>query len=236
MADTNTVNYSFILVEVGASRDTWGSKTNTNMTSIDSNLKTLSNTDANLQTQITNNLNSANGTYTTLRNEYKAWVPIGTVCLWVFGTATDVPTGWAVCDGRTVTRTDGAGPLTTPNMMGRFILADPTGSNTGGSYTGSAATSAAGSHSHGGATGDHALTIAEMPAHTHTIPNFLVASGGSHFTLGGGGDQVLSGQSTGATGSGAVHNHPIVSDGGHSHTVTMTIVPNYFTAIYIMRY
>lgn len=233
MADTNTVNYSFILVEVGASRDTWGSKTNTNMTSIDSNLKTLSNTDANLQTQITNNLNSANGTYTTLRNEYKAWVPIGTVCLWVFGTATDVPPGWAVCDGRTVTRTDGAGPLTTPNMMGRFILADPTGSNTGGSYTGSAATSAAGSHSHGGATGDHALTIAEMPAHTHTY-SANTTGGGSP---GGGSKQTdYTTGNTGSTGSGAVHNHPIVSDGGHSHTVTMTIVPNYFTAIYIMRY
>jgi hypothetical protein len=200
------------------------------MTSIDSNLKALSNTADNLQTQVTNNLNSANGAYTTLRNEYKAWVPIGTVCLWVYAGA--IPTGWAVCDGRTVTRTDGAGPLTTPNLMGRFILADPTPGSVGGNYTASANTSSVGNHSHGGVTADTALSIAQMPAHTHGggFANLVGISQGG-FSQG-----VNARTQTDSTGGGVAHNHGVFADGGHNHTVTLTVVPNYYTAIYIMRY
>jgi hypothetical protein len=229
MADTNTPNYNFVLVEIGASRDTWGGKTNANMTSIDANLKTLANSIATNTTNIANNTTAITNT----NNAFKAWMPIGIVCLWtVNGTP---PAGWAICDGRTVTRTDGGGNLTTPNMMARFILADANPGQVGGNYTGSAAftTAAAGQHSHGGATQDHVLTIAEMPSHTH---GGAVGMTGSQNT--GGNAAHTPRQQTDATGGNAGHGHGIWADGNHQHsvTVTLTIVPNYFTAIYIMRY
>ncbi len=39
MADTFTPNYGFVLIEIGASRDTWGTKLNGNMTAIDGAIK-----------------------------------------------------------------------------------------------------------------------------------------------------------------------------------------------------
>ena len=42
MADGFTANYSFTLVQVGASRDTWGTKLNANFTAIDTTIKAVS--------------------------------------------------------------------------------------------------------------------------------------------------------------------------------------------------
>jgi hypothetical protein len=42
MADSTTTNYAFVLPEVGASEDTWGTKLNQNWTDLDTDLKALS--------------------------------------------------------------------------------------------------------------------------------------------------------------------------------------------------
>lgn len=42
MADTTTPNYHLVLIQVGASRDTWGNKVNDNVTAIDTALHDLS--------------------------------------------------------------------------------------------------------------------------------------------------------------------------------------------------
>ncbi len=42
MADATTTNYAFLLPEVGASEDTWGTKLNQNWTDLDADLKALS--------------------------------------------------------------------------------------------------------------------------------------------------------------------------------------------------
>ena len=58
----------------------------------------------------------------------------------------------------------------------------------------------------GAKTGSHTLTTSEIPSHTHTVAE--KGSGGSSYNL----DYVQGGgtASTGATGGGAAHTHPIV--------------------------
>jgi hypothetical protein len=43
MADSTTTNYAFVLPEVGASEDTWGTKLNQNWADLDTDLKAVSN-------------------------------------------------------------------------------------------------------------------------------------------------------------------------------------------------
>jgi hypothetical protein len=79
-------------------------------------------------------------------------VPRGFIGMWS-GSVDQVPAGWALCDG-----TNG-----TPNLTDKFIVGagnsyNPT--DQGGHNTINLA------HTH--TTGDHILSIAEMPSHTHT--------------------------------------------------------------------
>jgi hypothetical protein len=78
-------------------------------------------------------------------------LPINSIIMW-YGTPASLPPGWQLCDG-----TGG-----TPDLTDRV----PIGVG-GGSTTASGTTSAAGGHTHGGATGSHILTEAEIPAHQH---------------------------------------------------------------------
>lgn len=88
-------------------------------------------------------------------------VPYGVIVAWS-GAIMDIPQGWALCDGANGTpdlrdkfivgaRQDDEGVAKT-DIMGTLL-------QIGGSIT----------HNHGGLTGAHVLTIAEMPAHSHSI-------------------------------------------------------------------
>lgn len=48
-------------------------------------------------------------------------LPIGAITLW-HGLAETVPPGWAICDGREVDRSDGAGKVTTPDLRDRVAV------------------------------------------------------------------------------------------------------------------
>jgi microcystin-dependent protein len=83
-------------------------------------------------------------------------IPRGIIVMWS-GTESDVPAGWAICNGTSPT----------PDLRGRFIL----GSNTSGGYTPGTS----------GGSSTKTLTANNIPPHTHTIttPNSLVGAGGS---------------------------------------------------------
>ena len=176
-------------------------------------------------------------------------VEIGTIVMWS-PTAGAVPSGWAVCSGQTLTRTDGAGTIVAPDLRDKFIVASGATyaqGSTGGStsYT----TGSAGGHSHTGTTGGTALTIAQMPSHTHGVTD----PGHTHtYPVGGvagsnfvplsnafGSNATTSNSTTGISiqsqGGGQTHTHSISSDGDHTHTLT-NVQPPYYALLFIMKY
>ena len=92
-----------------------------------------------------------------------ALVPTGSILLWS-GSTSAIPTGWALCNGQTVARSDGAGNITTPDLTNKFVVCAGTSYSVG---------------STGGATSNTptitltnqavTLTEAQVPAHAHTI-------------------------------------------------------------------
>ena len=123
-------------------------------------------------------------------------VPEGLIAMWS-GAIINIPIGWAICDG-------GNG---TPDLRNRFIIGagsthvvDATGGSTD--------------------TGAHTLTIAQMPAHTHSYFNLHTAGSADTSQTGG-----LGGQSIRVSGS---------TGGGGSHTHSGSLPPFYALA-YIMR-
>jgi microcystin-dependent protein len=145
----------------------------------------------------------------------------GMVMMW-YGSLAQVPAGWVLCDGSSGS----------PDLRGRFII------GAGGSYslgttggTSSATTSGSGDHTH--TINGTALTVAQLPAHTHSMSNALVypATGlrfGDNASF-----QTSAGSSTGSTGSGEAHTHTESSAGGHTHTVTT--LPPYMGVYFIMK-
>ena len=106
-------------------------------------------------------------------------VPTGLIAPF-FGDA--APTGWAICNGQTVAKSDGSGTITTPDLRGRTVLGASTDfavnqahgqrtrtvtTSASGSHSHTATAAAAGAHDHGAATGSTALSIEQMPAHSH---------------------------------------------------------------------
>lgn len=183
--------------------------------------------------------------------------PVGGIIMWN-GLAASIPTGWALCDGRTVNRSDGSGTITTPNLAGRFVLAAGlavTPLTTGGSPT----------HTHTGTAASTSLTVENLPAHTHTLSdpghnhpindpghghgfslgNFGIAGTGPVLpmaddgpvanafatNLNGSNITVLNnttGITIGSTGAGAPHSHPVTIN-------TADNTPPYFALCYIMK-
>jgi microcystin-dependent protein len=75
-------------------------------------------------------------------------IPIGGIIMW---SGTNPPAGWALCNGQT---TNG---ISTPDLRGRFVLASGQGTGLSMRTVGQS-----------GGKETHALTIGEVPSHTHT--------------------------------------------------------------------
>lgn len=114
-ADSYTTRYSLTKPAVGSSTSTWGTKLNSNMDTIDSQLYTA-----------TTNASSALTQATTNAANILAAVPPKTVLM--YDGASAAPSGFALCDGGTYSLVAG-GTWTTPDLRSKFIV------GSGGLYT-----------------------------------------------------------------------------------------------------
>lgn len=159
-------------------------------------------------------------------------LPIGAITLYMGDTA---PAGWVLCRGQTVNRSDGNGTITAPDARGLALVgastARPTGaqwgqetktvtSEAGGGHTHTSTLTAAGGHNHGASTGSTALTVAQMPAHQHTMTGNPGGNSGGNIEMGSGGG--TSSMSTSSQGGGEGHAHSIEAVGDHTHTATVS--------------
>lgn len=126
--------------------------------------------------------------------------PAGIIILWS-GAISAIPSGWVICDGNN----------STPNLTARFVI--HASADSGATYdvndTGGSTTS-----------GTHQLTIAEMPAHTHT--GTWAPTAGADDGSGSPSPSSVSLQTTSSTGG----------DGTHAHANTL---PPYYALAYIMK-
>jgi len=170
-------------------------------------------------------------------------VPVGTITLFAGDV---VPTGWALCNGVPVPRSDGTGNITPPDLRGRVPFgADATHAvgvkfgqdsktvttEAAGAHEHTVTVDAGGAHTHVGTADAHVLTVAEMPAHNHG--NGINDNAASFFPYGtkqapptnedpsgsNHGTVTLQGL-TETVGGGLGHGHGLaISEGGaHTHT------------------
>lgn len=109
-----------------------------------------------------------------------AGIPAGVIVMWS-GTASAIPSGWALCNGQNGT----------PDLRDRFVV------GAGSSYAVGAK----------GGEASHTLTVEEMPRHSHSVSSLSSTSSGS-LPVGSGGSRLEnSSKTTVATGGGAAHNN-----------------------------
>jgi microcystin-dependent protein len=171
MADTTTTNYSLTKPEVGASEDTWGTKLNTNLDTIDTQMKAnadLAGITANTASTTVDIANDYVNLYDAsagavrkvlVQNLATPAFTSGTVMLFVQSTA---PTGWTKSTAhnnkalRVVSGTVSSGG----NVAFTTAFA---------SYTPSGNVSVSGSVSMSGNIGSTTLSINQIPSHNHAI-------------------------------------------------------------------
>lgn len=152
-------------------------------------------------------------------------LPTGAIMIWRDSTIT-IPTGWYVCDGSSYLG------KTTPDLRDRFIVgAGDTYDvgDTGGTGAWDCTITPTGSIT----IGDHILTTAELPVHSHTYTSYsnpktlLDGSGNVHFNAVSATNVIVGEQSVG----GGSHGHT-------GSTITFEAIdsrPQYHSLYYIMK-
>jgi hypothetical protein len=158
----------------------------------------------------------------------------GMIVIWS-GSVASIPTGWVLCDG-----TNG-----TPDLRDKFVLGaggSAAVASSGGAV--SKTTTSSGGHSHGGATASHTLTSAQIPAHSHQVPQLGVGStwgADSRWPFQGSapgyGRNVYSDQPYSTFtdgGSGGGHSHGISAEAAHTHDIS-DVRPPFYALAFIMK-
>lgn len=133
------------------------------------------------------------------------------ILIW-YGDTTDIPAGWALCDGEN----------NTPNLLDQFIVA------AGGNYT---------AHTFGGSTDavvvahSHTASTAEAGSHSHTFSAYSPnVSSGNFVAQDPGGDASV----TITTNSAGAHSHSVTVDES-GVTGEGANLPPYYALCYIMK-
>lgn len=174
-------------------------------------------------------------------------IPRGIITLWA-GPIGQIPNGWHLCDGTAGTPdlrdrfVVGAGAgYTAGDFGGSSGLTITTTSNGGHSHGGSTGaagghthtgfTDAQGLHAHSGNSGSTALTVDQLPPHSHTYGAGSASGGTSTLPGGASGSPQPHQGPTDNTGGGLGHTHPIVSDGQHAHGLNTSTAADHQHAI-----
>jgi len=164
-------------------------------------------------------------------HQYYDLLPMGSIIMW-YGIPSNIPTGWALCDGNDYVRSDNNGSLTTPDLKGRFVVA--AGDNGESSYN---------AHAFGGQD-SVALSLNELATHSHT--GHTSTNGNHRHTLTD--DAASFSGDDGEDNNGADGEANKVSStefgGAHTHTIITSEVgggkahenrPKYYALTYIMK-
>lgn len=170
-----------------------------------------------IKSTLKNTFPNITGAVTLNQAQLNTAMPIGGIIMW---SQASIPSGWALCNGQTVVRSDGGGNITTPNLLDRFIVG--AGYSYGIDTSGGAAfttlnTNQLPSHSHTAfatPAGDHYHNVngntSSVGDHTHGQQNLGSVQAGDD--NGGANVAVNTGYSSGRFQS------PTLGAGGHFHT------------------
>ena len=140
-------------------------------------------------------------------HQYYDLLPMGSIIMW-YGDPSNIPTGWALCDGNDYVRSDNNGNLTTPNLSGRFVVA--AGDNGESSYL---------AHATGGQD-SVALSLNQLASHGHS--GYTSTNGNHNHSLEDDAASFSGGDGDSDNGADGDANRVSSTDSGGAHTHTIT--------------